>query len=69
MARKISDDALMDINDTLADVWTDLEHLKERLYGPDNNPNVVDTYCNRINGIQQVVETLKALAVVHLQEY
>ena len=69
MAKNIKDETLMDIYDTLDDVWTDLEHLKSRIYDEGNKPNVVDTYSNRIYGLQQHVEIFKALVIVHIEEF
>lgn len=69
MAKNIKDETLFDICETLDDVWTDLEHLKSRIYDEGNKPSTVDTYSIRIYGIQQNVETLKALVEVHIEEF
>lgn len=69
MAKNIKDETLFDIYETLDDVWTDLEHLKSRIYDEGNKPSIVDTYSNRIYGIQQNVETLKALVRVNIEEF
>lgn len=68
MAKDIKDETLMDIYETLDDVWTDLQHLKTRIYSKGNEPKAVDIYCNRIYGLQQYVETLKALVVIDIDE-
>lgn len=67
--KKISDETLMDIYDTLDDAWTDLEHLKGRIYSPENNPDTVDRHCNCIYGIQQVIEMYKSLIRIQIEEF
>ncbi len=68
MAKKISDEMLIDISNTLMLTKKNLEDLEERLMKVSSDWPAAEVYAGRICGIEVMMETLDALAQVHFME-